>query len=86
MVFKFVQSYSWSRRSFLKNVLLTSCKDNIGRIWSETNSEEGFFFFTTGACTIYMPSVLSSLHIRRHQFDRVQHQHSRIVCFGAPLD
>ena len=34
--------------AFLKNVLLTSCKDNIGRLWSETSNDEGFFFFTTG--------------------------------------
>ena len=34
--------------SFLKNVLLTSCKDSIGRIWSESSSEEPFFFSSVG--------------------------------------
>ncbi len=43
------EPFSWGLfSSFLKNVLLTSCKDNIGRIWSETSADEPFFFFTTG--------------------------------------
>jgi len=34
-----------SRATFDKNVLLTTCQDNICRLWSETSMEESLRFF-----------------------------------------
>ena len=60
-----VTSFSWRRvcetetqTRFVCNVLLTSCKDNICRLWSETPADEPLKFYV---CGVINPEEYSSL-------------------------